>query len=113
MKIILVRKKINTLINLLRNIGKAFCNEGTFEESSSNDIVQKWKYRGDTFRMTFPKTPNDEITIKKCYAQIRMKLREKNLKASSESSMRLVGNYAKVEELVLLDELWEELDANS
>jgi len=27
--------------------------------------------------------------------------------------MRLVSNFAKVEELILLDELWEELDANN
>ena len=89
-----------------------FVNEDTFQESSSNGIVQKWKYRGDTFRMTFPKTPSDKTTIKNCYAQIRRKLREKNLNVPLESSIRLVGNYAKVEELVLLDKLWEEFGAD-
>jgi len=44
---------------------------------------------------------------------MRKKLRELNLGAPSESSMRLVSNFAKVEELILLDELWEELDANN
>ena len=89
-----------------------FVNEDIFEESSSNDIVQKWKYQGDTFRMTFPKTPRDKTTIKNCYAQIRKTLRERNLNVPLEFSIRLVGNYAKVEELVLLDELWEEFGAD-
>ena len=44
---------------------------------------------------------------------MRKKLRELNLEAPSESSMRLVSNFTKVEELMLLDELWEELDANN
>ena len=44
---------------------------------------------------------------------MRKKLRKLNLEAPSESSMRLVSNFAKVEELILLDELWEELDANN
>ena len=43
---------------------------------------------------------------------MRKKLRELNLGAPSESSMRLVSNFAKVEELILLDELWEELGAS-
>ena len=59
--------------------------------------------------MNFPKIPSDEITIKNCYAQMRRKLREINLEAPSESSMRMVSNFLKAEELVLLDELWEEL----
>ena len=88
-------------------------NEYTFEETSSKDIVQKWKYQGDIFEMPFLKNSTDKVTIKNCYAQMRKKLRELNLGAPSESSMRLVSNFAKVEELILLDELWEELDANS
>ena len=62
--------------------------------------------------MSFPKNSIDKITIKNCYAQMRRKLREIKLEAPSESCMRLVDNYAKVEELVLLDELWEELGAD-
>ena len=40
---------------------------------------------------------------------MRRKLSEINLEAPSESCMRLVDNYAKVEELALLDELCEGL----
>ena len=69
--------------------------------------------QGVKFRMNFQKTQSDEIAIENCYAQMRKKLRELNLGAPSESSMRLVSNFAKVEELILLDELWEELDANN
>ena len=107
------KKEINNLTNLSRKIGQAFCDEDTFEETYSKDIVQKWKYQGDVFKMSFPKNSTDKITIKNCYAQMRKKLREINLKAPSESSMRLVSNFAKVEELVLLDELWEELESDN
>ena len=62
--------------------------------------------------MNFPKTSIDEIAIKNCYAQMRRKLREVNLEAPSESSLRLVSNFAKIEELLLLNESWEELGAN-
>ena len=48
------QKEINTLINLSRNVGQAFCDKDTFEETSSNQIVQKWKYRGVTFKIIFP-----------------------------------------------------------
>ena len=44
---------------------------------------------------------------------MRKKLREIILEAPSESSMRLVSNFAKTEELVLLDELWEELGSDN
>ncbi len=40
---------------------------------------------------------------------MRKKLREGNFEAPSESSMRLVSNFAKAKELVLLYELWKEL----
>ena len=103
------KKEVNTLISLSKKVGQAFCDKDTFDETYSNHIVQEWKYQGDTFRINFPKTPSDEITIKNCYAQMRRKLRKINLGAPSESSMRMVSNFAKVEELVLLDELWEEL----
>ena len=43
---------------------------------------------------------------------MRRKLREIKLEAPSESSLRLVSNFTKVEELLLLDELWEELGVN-
>ena len=72
--------------------------------------------QGKIFYLTefvFEKSQSDEIAIENCYAQMRKKLRELNLGAPSESSMRLVSNFAKVEELILLDELWEEFDANS
>ena len=108
------KKEIDTLIDLSRKVGQAFCNKDTYyEETSSNQIVQEWKYQDTTFRMNFPKTSIDEIAIKNCYAQMRRKLREVNLEAPSESSLRLVSNFAKVEELLLLDELWEELGANN
>ncbi|MBT6601540.1 MAG: hypothetical protein HOB32_07775 [Nitrospina sp.] len=103
------QKEINTLINLSRNVGQAFCDKDTFEETSSNQIVQKWKYRGVTFKIIFPESPSDGITVSNCYAEMRRQLREINLEAPSEFSMRLVSNYSKVAELVLLDELWEEL----
>jgi hypothetical protein len=103
------KKEVNTLINLSRKVGQAFCDEDTFEETSSNDVVQKWKYKGDLFRIDFPKNSSDEIRIKNCYAQMKKKLIEINLEPPSESSMRLVSNFAKAEELVVLDELWEEL----
>jgi hypothetical protein len=106
------KKEVDTLINLSRKVGKAFCNKDTFEETSSKNIAQKWKYKDATFRMDFPKTTSDEIEIENCYALMRMRLKEINLEAPSESSMRLVSNYAKMEELILLDELWEELSAN-
>ena len=108
------KKEIDTLIDLSRKVGQAFCNKDTYyEETSSNQIVQEWKYQDTTFRMNFPKTSIDEIAIKNCYVQKRRKLREVNLEAPSESSLRLVSNFAKVEELLLLDELWEELGANN
>jgi hypothetical protein len=103
------QKEINTLNNLSRNVGQAFCDKDTFEETSSNQIVQKWNYQGETLKIIFPKSPSDGITVKNCYAEVRRQLREINLEAPSESSMRLVSNYTKVAELVLLDELWEEL----
>jgi hypothetical protein len=106
------KKEFGTLINLSRKVGQAFCDKDTFEETSSKKIVQKWKYKDATFRMDFPKTTSDEIAIKNCYALMRVKLKEMNLEAPSESSMRLVSNYAKIEELILLDELWEELNTN-
>ena len=106
------KKEIDTLIDLSRKVGQAFCNKDTYEETSSNQIVQEWKYQDTTFRMNFPKTSIDEIAIKNCYAQMRRKLREIKLEAPSESSLRLVSNFTKVEELLLLDELWEELGAN-
>ena len=107
------KKEIDTLIDLSRKVGQAFCNKDTYEETSSNQIVQELKYQDTTLRMNFPKTSIDEIAIKNCYAQMRRKLREVNLEAPSESSLRLVSNFAKVEELLLLDELWEELGANN
>jgi hypothetical protein len=106
------KKEIDTLINLSRKVGQAFCDKDTFEEVSSKTIVQKWKYKDSIFRIDFPKNTSDKIAIESCYALMKMKLRKINLKAPSESSMRLVSNYAKVEELILLDELWEELSAN-
>ena len=57
-------KEVSSLINLSRKIGQAFCDEDTFEETSSNHVVQKWEYQGDTFKMTFPKTSSDERAIK-------------------------------------------------
>jgi len=63
--------------------------------------------------MPFLKNSTDKVTIKNCYAQMRKKLREISLEAPSESSMRLVSNFAKTEELVLLDELWEELGSDN
>ena len=107
------KRKINTLIDLARKVGQAFCDKNTFKETSSDQIIQEWKYQGAKFRINFPKTQSDEIAIENCYSQMRKKLRELNLGAPSESSMRLVSNFAKVEELILLDELWEELDANN
>ena len=106
------KKEINTLIDLSRKVGQAFCDKNTFKETSSGQIIQEWKYQGAKFRMNFQKTQSDEIAIENCYAQMRKKLRELNLGAPSESSMRLVSNFANVEELVLLDELWEELGAD-
>ena len=107
------KKEIDTLIDLSRKVGQAFCNKDTYyEETSSNQIVQEWKYQDTTFRMNFPKTSIDEIAIKNCYVQKRRKLREVNLEAPSESSLRLVSNFAKIEELLLLNESWEELGAN-
>jgi hypothetical protein len=106
-------KKINNLINLSRKIGQVFCDEDTFEETSSKDIVQKWKYQGNVFEMSFPRSSSDKIIIKNCYAQMRKKLKEISLEAPSESSMRLVSNFARAEELVLLDELWEELETDN
>ena len=38
------KKEINTLIDLSRKVGQAFCNKDTYEETSSNQIVQEWKY---------------------------------------------------------------------
>jgi len=107
------KKELNNLINLSIKIGQALCDEDTFEETSSKDIVQKWKYQGDIFEMPFLKNSTDKVTIKNCYAQMRKKLREISLEAPSESSMRLVSNFAKTEELVLLDELWEELGSDN
>ena len=107
------KREINTLIDLARKVGQAFCDKNTIKETSSGQITQEWKYQGAKFRMNFQKTQSDEIAIESCYAQMRKKLRELNLRAPSESSMRLVSNFAKVEELILLDELWEELDANN
>ena len=65
------KKEINNLTNLSRKIGQAFCDEDTFEETYSKDIVQKWKYQGDVFKMSSPKNSTDKITIKNCYAQMR------------------------------------------
>ena len=106
------KREINTLIDLARKVGQAFCDKNTFKETSSGQIIQEWKYQGAKFRMNFQKTQSDEIAIENCYAQMRRKLREINLEAPSESSLRLVSNFTKVEELLLLDELWEELGAN-
>ena len=106
------KREINTLIDLARKVGQAFCDKNTFKETSSDQIIQEWKYQGAKFRMNFQKTQSDEIAIENCYAQMRRKLREVNLEAPSESSLRLVSNFTKVEELLLLDELWEELGAN-
>jgi hypothetical protein len=106
-------EKMNNLINLSRKIGQAFCDEDTFEETSSKDIIQKWEYQGDAFKMSFKKNSCGKIAIRNCYAQMRKKLKEINLEAPSESSMRLVSNFAKAEELVLLDELWEELGTDN
>ena len=107
------KREINTLIDLARKVGQAFCDKNTFKEISSYQITQEWEYQGAKFRMNFQKNQSDEIAIESCYAQMKKKLRELNLVAPSESSMRLVSNFAKVEELVLLDELWEELDAKN
>ena len=106
------KREINTLIDLARKVGQAFCDKNTFKETSSGQIIQEWKYQGTKFRMNFQKTQSDEIAIENCYAQMRRKLREVNLEVPSESSLRLVSNFTKVEELLLLDELWEELGAN-
>ena len=106
------KREINTLIDLARKVGQAFCDKNTFKETSSDQIIQEWKYQGTKFRMNFQKTQSDEIAIENCYAQMRRKLREINLEAPSESSLRLVSNFDKVEELLFLDELWEELGAN-
>ena len=106
------KKEVDTLINLSRKVGQSFCDKGTFKETFSNQIVHEWQYKGNIFKMTFPKTLSDEIIIKSCYSEMRRKLRELNLETPSESSMRLVSNFARVEELVLLDELWEELGAD-
>ena len=103
------KKDMTTLINLSRKFGQAFCDKDTFEEISSNRIVQQWKYQSDTFKITFPTTQSNKTTINNYYAKLRRQLKEINLAAPSESSMRLVSNFARVEELVLLDELWEEL----
>ena len=106
------KREINTLIDLARKVGQAFCDKNTFKETSSDQIIQEWKYQGAKFRMNFQKTQSDEIAIENCYAQMRRKLREIKLEAPSESSLKLVSNFTKVEELLLLDELWEELGAN-
>ena len=106
------KKEINTLIDLSRKASQTFCNKDTYEETSSNQIVQEWKYQNTTFRMNLPKASIDEIVIKNCYSQMKRKLREINLEAPSESSLRLVSNFAKAEELLFLDELWEELGVN-
>jgi hypothetical protein len=106
------KKDMTTLINLSRKFGQAFCDKGTFKETSTNHIVQKWEYQGDIFKITFPTTQSNEITVNNYYENLRRKLKEINLTAPSESSMRLVSNFARVEELVLLDELWEELGAD-
>jgi hypothetical protein len=103
------KKDMTTLINLSRKFGQAFCDKDTFEEISSNHIVQQWKYQSDAFKITFPTTQSNKTTVNNYYAKLRRKLKEINLAAPSESSMRLVSNFARVEELVLLDELWEEL----
>ena len=106
------KKDMATLINLSRKFGQAFCDKDTFKEISSNHIVQQWKYQDNTFKITFPTTQSNKTTVNNYYAVLRRKLKEINLAAPSESSMRLVSNFAKVEELVLLDELWEELGAD-
>ena len=106
-------KEMSSLINLSRKIGQAFCDEDTFEETFSKDIIQQWKYQGNTFEMSFPKNSSDTTAIKNCYSEMRKKLKAINLEAPSESSMRLVSNFEKVEELVLLDELWEELGSDN
>ena len=104
-----IKKDMATLIDLSRKFGQTFCDKDTFEEISSNHIVQQWKYNSDTFIITFPTTQSNEITVTNYYAKLRRKLTKINLAAPTESSMRLVSNFARVEELVLLDELWEEL----
>ena len=104
-----IKKDMATLIDLSRKFGQTFCDKDTFEETSSNHIVQQWKYNSDTFIITFPTTHSNEITVTNYYAKLRRKLTEINLAAPTESSMRLVSNFARVVELVLLDELWEEL----
>ena len=101
------QEKNNNLINLSRKIGQTFCDEYTFEETPSKDIARKWKYQGDVFKISSKKS--SIYKIRNYYAKMRKKLREGNFEAPSESSMRLVSNFAKAKELVLLYELWKEL----
>ena len=100
------KKEIDTLIDLSRKVGQAFCDKNTFKETSSDQIIQEWKYQDTTFRMNFPKTSIDEIAIKNCYAQMRRKLKEIGLTPSPEFSVKLIGS-AEQEEL--LEEMWEHL----
>ena len=36
------KREINTLIDLARKVGQAFCDKNTFKETSSDQIIQEW-----------------------------------------------------------------------
>jgi len=62
------KREINTLIDLARKVGQAFCDKNTFKETSSDQIIQEWKYQGAKFRMNFQTTQSDEIVIEMLHA---------------------------------------------
>ena len=98
-------KNIITLIKLSRNLGESICDQGTYEERQSKQLIMKWKYKGNTFVHKFPGS-SKKSSINYQYSQMRKNLRATGLKPPSELTTSLVGS---VEQQKLLEELWVHL----
>ena len=63
-------KNINTLIKLCRKLGKSICENGTFEERQTRNLIIKWVYKGNVFLHKFS-NPEKSSLINRQYSEMR------------------------------------------
>ena len=101
------KKDIGVLVKSVKRMMEPIADKGSWKERKGKHLNIQCHYKGHHIKFTFPVSPGGQLSVKRCYAQVRRKLNECGL-SDPRFSVKMITTNSDTD--YLLDKLYELLD---